>query len=111
MHLKRLWTAGIALATVATGVTVALTAAAPPASATVLPNGFRSIGYMPSWAGNVNSIQYNKLTHINYAFVLPNSNGTLQGVPDGGKLSQLVTLAHNNGVKVSLSIGGWSDGN
>ncbi|MEV4313176.1 glycosyl hydrolase family 18 protein [Actinocrispum sp. NPDC049592] len=109
--LRTRWGAGAAaLATVATGVTVALTSTAP-AAATVLPNGFRSIGYMPSWSGSVNAVQYTKLTHINYAFVLPNSNGTLQGVPDGNKLSQLVSLAHNNGVKVSLSIGGWNDGN
>ncbi|MET0234805.1 MAG: glycosyl hydrolase family 18 protein, partial [Kibdelosporangium sp.] len=102
--------AGLALATVATGVAVALTTAAP-AAATVLPNGFRSVGYMPSWSGNVNSIQYTKLTHINYAFALPNSNGTLQAIPDQNKLRSLVTLGHNNGVKVSLAIGGWNDGN
>ena len=32
---------------------------------------FKVIGYMPSWAGDVNTVQYNKLTHINYAFILP----------------------------------------
>ncbi len=66
---------------------------------------------MPSWSGSVNSIQYSKLTHINYAFALPNSNGTLQAIPDTGKLASLVNLAHSNGVKVSLAIGGWNDGN
>ncbi|MET0132636.1 MAG: glycosyl hydrolase family 18 protein [Kibdelosporangium sp.] len=107
---KRWGVAGLALATVATGVTVAL-ATATPAAATVLPNGFRSVGYMPSWSGDVASIQYTKLTHINYAFALPNSNGTLQAIPSPGKLTQLVSLGHNNGVKVSLAIGGWNDGN
>jgi chitinase len=107
---KRLLTAGLGLATIATGVTVAISSAAP-AAATELPNGFRSVGYMPSWSGNVNSIQYTKLTHINYAFVLPNSNGTLQAIPDQNKLRSLVTLAHNNGVKVSLAVGGWNGGN
>ncbi|MEU0092396.1 glycosyl hydrolase family 18 protein [Kribbella sp. NPDC006257] len=85
--------------------------AAAPAAAAALPAGFKSVGYMPSWSGSVNAVQYSKLTHINYAFVLPNSNGSLQGVPDGGKLSSLVSAAHSNGVKVSLSIGGWNDGN
>jgi chitinase len=116
---RRRWgAAALAATTVATGLALAgatpTAAAAPvaaPAAAAALPNGFRSIGYMPSWAGSVNSVQYSKLTHINYAFVLPNSNGTLQGVPDGGKLSSLVSLSHSNGVKVSLSIGGWNDGN
>ncbi|MDI5981185.1 glycosyl hydrolase family 18 protein [Amycolatopsis magusensis] len=108
---RRRWgAAALAAATVATGLSVAV-AAAPAADATVLPNGFRSVGYMPSWSGNVNSIQYGKLTHINYAFVLPNANGTLQAVPDPGKLSSLVSQGHNNGVKVSLAIGGWNDGN
>jgi chitinase len=106
---RRRWAAaGLALATVATGLVVAI---ATPAAAAVLPNGFRSVGYMPSWSGSVNSIQYNKLTHINYAFALPNSNGTLQGIPDTGKLSSLVSLGHSNNVKVSLAIGGWNDGN
>jgi chitinase len=116
---RRRWgAAALAMATAVTGLVVAAatssTAAAAPAAsqaAAALPNGFRSVGYMPSWSGSVNSVQYSKLTHINYAFVLPNSNGTLQGVPDGGKLSSLVSLAHANGVKVSLSIGGWNDGN
>ncbi len=110
--------AGLALATAVAGLAVATTAsatpesaaAAPPAAA-ALPAGFRSVGYMPSWSGSVNSIQYSKLTHINYAFVLPNSNGTLQGVPDPGKLQSLVSQGHANGVKVSLAVGGWNDGN
>ncbi|WP_233160881.1 glycosyl hydrolase family 18 protein [Actinophytocola xanthii] len=93
-------------------VPTATAAAAPEVgAAAALPNGFRSVGYLPSWSGSVNSVQYGKLTHINYAFVLPNSNGTLQAVPDPGKLSSLVSLGHANGVKVSLAVGGWNDGN
>lgn len=120
----RLGTAALALATIAAGLMavaapdatadsgVAVPAvAAAPAAAADLPNGFRSVGYMPSWSGSVNSIQYSKLTHINYAFALPNSNGTLQAIPDTAKLSSLVSQGHNNGVKVSLAIGGWNDGN
>ncbi|MFE9750555.1 glycosyl hydrolase family 18 protein [Saccharothrix saharensis] len=102
--------AGLALATAAAGLAVTV-AAAPAAQATTLPNGFKSVGYLPSWAGSVNAVQYTKLTHINYAFALPNANGTLQAIPDPGKLSSLVTLAHDNGVRVSLAIGGWNDGN
>lgn len=111
---RRRWgAAALAAATVATGLAfvAAPTVAAAPLTTAALPNGFRSVGYLPSWSGSVNSVQYSKLTHINYAFVLPNSNGTLQGVPDGGKLSSLVSLSHAGGVKVSLSIGGWNDGN
>ncbi|MFC6087842.1 glycosyl hydrolase family 18 protein [Saccharothrix lopnurensis] len=105
----RLRAALLALATAAAGLTVATTAA--PAAHAALPAGFKSVGYLPSWAGNVNSVQYTKLTHINYSFALPNANGTLQGIPDPGKLTSLVNLAHANGVRVSLAIGGWNDGN
>jgi chitinase len=101
--------AALALASVATGLSITVVAA--PVADAAYPAGFKSVGYMPSWSGSVNSIQYSKLTHINYSFVLPNSNGTLQAVPDPGKLSSLVTQAHNNGVRVSLAIGGWNDGN
>ncbi|MFE9188502.1 glycosyl hydrolase family 18 protein [Micromonospora sp. NPDC007208] len=105
--LRRALAAGLlALATAGATLTVIPTAA----QAVVLPNNFKSVGYMPSWAGNINTIQYNKLTHINYAFILPNSNGTLQGV-DGARLSSLVSQGHANNVKVSIAVGGWNDGN
>ncbi|MEU8003775.1 glycosyl hydrolase family 18 protein [Catellatospora sp. NPDC049111] len=102
--------AAAALAVAAAGVAVAL-APATTAQAVVLPNGFKSVGYMPSWAGNVNTVQYGKLTHINYAFILPNSNGSLQGLDNPSKLSSLVSLGHANNVKVSIAVGGWNDGN
>ncbi|WP_276481426.1 glycosyl hydrolase family 18 protein [Paraflavitalea pollutisoli] len=72
---------------------------------------FRVVGYMPSWAGSVNSIQYSKLTHINYAFLLPTSTGGLQAIENPSKLQSLVTLAHNNGKKVLIAVGGWNNGN
>jgi GH18 family chitinase len=107
---SKLAVAAVALAMVATGTALAL-AAESHADAVVLPNNFKSVGYMPSWAGSVNSIQYGKLTHINYAFVLPNANGSLQAVDNPSKLSSLVSLGHANNVKVSIAIGGWNDGN
>jgi chitinase len=101
-----------ALAAALTFATSAIALAAPqPAQAVVLPNGFKSVGYMPSWAGSVTSVQYAKLTHINYSFVLPNANGTLQPIENTAKLQQLVTLGHQNNVRVSLAVGGWNDGN
>ncbi|MFD7659339.1 glycosyl hydrolase family 18 protein [Actinosynnema sp. NPDC059797] len=104
----RLRAAALALATAAAGLTASLATA--PAAHAALPAGFKSVGYLPSWAGSVNAVQYTKLTHVNYSFALPNANGTLQAVPDPGKLTSLVALAHANGVKVSLAIGGWNDG-
>jgi chitinase len=72
---------------------------------------FKVVGYEPSWQGSVSSIQFSKVTHINYAFVLPNANGSLQALDNTAKLQSLVTAAHNAGVKVSISVGGWNDGN
>jgi chitinase len=71
---------------------------------------FRVVGYMPSWAGDVNAIQYSKLTHINYAFALPTSTGGIQAVENPSKLQSLVSLAHARGVKVLIAIGGWNNG-
>ncbi|WFE39415.1 glycosyl hydrolase family 18 protein [Micromonospora sp. WMMD998] len=106
-HLRRRLTAGaLALAT----ATATLALAPSAAEAAVLPNGFKSVGYMPSWSGSVNSIQYGKLTHVNYAFALPNGDGSLRAVENPSKLSSLVSLGHANNVKVSIAIGGWNDG-
>jgi GH18 family chitinase len=99
-----------AVLTAAAGAAVAFTAQ-PAAHAAVLPNGFRSIGYMPSWAGSANAVPYGKLTHINYAFVLPNGNGSLTPVDNPTKLQSIVSQAHAQGVKVSIAVGGWNDGN
>jgi chitinase len=109
--MKRKLAAVAAAFTVAVSGTVVAFAMQGTSQAAVLPNGFKSVGYMPSWAGNVTSIQYSKLTHINYSFALPNANGTLQAIENTSKLQQLVTLGHQNNVKVSLAIGGWNDGN
>jgi chitinase len=101
------------LGATATVAAAALVAVLNPStsSAAVLPNGFKSVGYMPSWSGNVSSVQYGKLTHINYSFALPNANGTIQPVENIPKLQQLVSLGHANNVKVLIAVGGWNDGN
>ena len=69
------------------------------------------IGYMPSWQGSVEDIPFAKLTHINYAFVVPSpsGDGTLDAVENPSKLQKIVELAHAHGVKVSISVGGWSE--
>lgn len=77
---------------------------------TIAQTPFRVIGYMPSWAGNVNQVQYSKLTHINYAFLLPTNTGGLQAIENPSKLQSLVSTAHANNVKVMISVGGWNNG-
>ncbi|HXA01742.1 MAG TPA: hypothetical protein VNW99_07130, partial [Cytophagaceae bacterium] len=63
---------------------------------------FKVIGYLPTWAGNLSDVQYTKLTHINYAFLIPNSDGSYQAPSDPTRLTNLVTQAHANGVKVII---------
>ncbi|MFZ1931715.1 MAG: glycoside hydrolase family 18 protein, partial [Candidatus Sulfotelmatobacter sp.] len=50
-------------------------------------------------------IPYHKLTHINHSGVSFNADGSLT-VPSGFLEPKLITLAHANGVKVLLLIGG-----
>ncbi|MFA6084921.1 glycosyl hydrolase family 18 protein [Mucilaginibacter sp.] len=67
---------------------------------------FRVIGYMRNQRGLANSIKnvdLDKITHLNIAFINPDSSGNLI-VASG--LKDVATLAHKNGVKVFLSIGG-----
>ena len=70
---------------------------------------FRVVGYLPTWGGNLNDVQYKKLTHINYAFMLPTASGGYQPM-DETRLRNLVTLAHANNVKVIISVGGGGGG-
>ncbi|ORY96657.1 glycosyl hydrolases family 18-domain-containing protein [Syncephalastrum racemosum] len=73
------------------------------------------IGYFPNWLyANypVEQIPYDKYTHINYAFAVLNTPDLLPSFTDDwavqSGLPKLVTMAHDAGTKVLLSIGGWT---
>jgi GH18 family chitinase len=76
-----------------------------------IPPDFRIVGYLPSWSGEPADIQYEALTHINYAFLTPTRQGGYEAVARRQKLMELVALAHAYGVKVLASLGGSNDGN
>lgn len=65
---------------------------------------YKIVGYFPEW-GDVNRVQYSKLTHINYAFAMPDANGNLS-INNPNLLRQMVAKAHNNNVKALIAIGG-----
>jgi GH18 family chitinase len=69
------------------------------------------VGYMPSWQGEAGEIQYAKLTHIHYAFAIPSpsGDGSLLALENPAKLQQIVKLAHVNGAKVGIAVGGWNN--
>ncbi len=102
---------------------------APPATAQTK----QIIGYYPSWKWRSGTgalmparIPYSKLTIIDYAFFYPLPDGHVTGRdsvgddlilrgerdPETGRYrsgTALVELAHRNGVRVMLSVGGWED--
>jgi GH18 family chitinase len=67
---------------------------------------FRIIGYVTD-AVVVDTIRFDKLTHINYAFLIPRSDGTLERMSNLWKLEQIIERAHEKEVKVLISVGGW----
>lgn len=70
---------------------------------------FRIIGYVPNWIDVTTfaqSFDFKQVTHLNYAFQNPNATGDLVESNDG--LTALVAKAHQNNVKVLVSIGGGS---
>ena len=75
-------------------------------SPTASRSGFRVIAYVTG-AAVASVIPYEKLTHINYAFLLPNEDGTFQDLGNTWLIGQLVPLAHKQNVKVLISVGGW----
>jgi chitinase len=96
-------------------ITSTPTATARPAS-TAIPfppktpmpaKPFRIIGYAADWEGPINPAQLAHLTHLNYAFLLPNADGSVKEIANPGLLENTVRQAHEKNVQVLISIGGW----
>lgn len=66
------------------------------------------VGYYNSFAeGNaLDKLFLSPVTHINYAFLLPNEDGTVFFYNDKN-VRDVVSFAHNNGKKVFVSVGGF----
>ena len=78
----------------------------PPA-----PPAFKTVGYMPSWAGNnYSALQFDKLDYILFAFGTEHADGTVALPQPVSLLAGLVSIAHSHNVRVLLSIGGWNNG-
>lgn len=67
---------------------------------------FRVVAYVTT---NIipGTIPYERLTHINYSFLIPNSDGTFAKLVNGWKLKQIVKDARAADVEVLISVGGW----
>lgn len=78
------------------------------------PSSTRVIGYLPNWYGSYASwatrVDFSRLTHVNLAFALGDSNGNLELAPRAD-IEAFVRAAHAQGVKVFPSLcGGGGDG-
>jgi GH18 family chitinase len=67
---------------------------------------FRVVGYVTD-SVVVAAVPFDKLTHINYAFLIPNADGTFATMANVWKVKDLAEAAHKNDVKVLISVGGW----
>lgn len=75
-------------------------------TATPPPRVFRIIAYATD-AIVEGIIPYDKLTHINYAFLTPKDDGTFNPINNDWKLKLIVQNGHAHNVKVLISVGGW----
>lgn len=71
---------------------------------------FKAIGY---YSGDLfdepmENLQTDKLTHVIYAFLIPQKDGSLAELKKPEQLKGLVTKAHNDGARVFVAVGGWS---
>ena len=76
-------------------------------------HAFKVVGYFTSWGGLglEETLPYGYLTHINYAFIVPTSNGGFtRTFSTTSQLDRIVQRSHSNNVKVLISVGGWNDG-
>ena len=69
--------------------------------------GFRIVGYVTDKGVTATEEQIRSVTHLNYAFALPQGDGSLLDIANPWKLEAYVEIAHANDVKVLISIGGW----
>ena len=70
---------------------------------------FKVVAYYPSWKpSDLDKIQYDLITHINYAFAIPTADGGLRPLENEDTAKALIATAHKNNTKVLLAIGGWS---
>ncbi len=68
----------------------------------------KRVGYIQSWRAQLTTDQASKLTHVIYAFatIHPDLDGKLNAI-DGTYLSNMVSIAHSQGTKAILAVGGW----
>jgi hypothetical protein len=74
---------------------------------------FRVIGYYSGelFDEPLENLQADKLTHLMYAFIIPEEDGSCRPPENPEKLKAIVEKCHQAETKVFLSVGGWSGEN
>ncbi|RKP05163.1 glycoside hydrolase [Thamnocephalis sphaerospora] len=91
-------------------ISAVLALSASIASAAVVP-GPINVGYYSDWTASSyppSMIPFDKLTHVKYAFAVLDKNTYKLKLDTGNTLREVVRLARAKGVKVDLSVGGWT---
>lgn len=69
---------------------------------------FKVVGYYPCWVPDgLDRVNFDVLTHVNYAFSIPTEEGKLLPLRNPDLARELITQAHRRGVQVMIVVGGW----
>lgn len=73
-------------------------------------NNFKVVGYFFARLGTnkFDTIRYDLLTHINFAFAIPKKDGTLLPLENPEAARRIIKEAHENSCTVGIAVGGWS---
>lgn len=79
-----------------------------PATPYVPDNSFKVIAYFPSYRdpNGVSDAKYKMITHLFYAFLNPNPDGSLASLEQPSRFATVMQKARSNGVKTGISISG-----
>ncbi len=71
---------------------------------------FRVIGYYSGdlFEEPLENLQTDKLTHIMYAFLIPQADGSVLPLAEEENVRQLIEKAHSDNCRVFIAVGGWS---
>ena len=81
-----------------------------PATPYVSDNSFKIVSYFPSYRdpAGVADAKYKMITHLFYAFLNPNPDGSLAPLEQPGRFATVMQKARANGVKTGISVSGTS---
>ncbi len=73
-------------------------------------DNFRVIGYYSGdlFEEPLENLQTDKLTHIMYAFLIPQEDGSVLPLAEEENVRKLIEKAHNDNCEVFIAVGGWS---